>query len=58
MAFYDLPLHELQTYQPAARSRGTSTNSGRRAWQRHDAIRWMPASRLRTSACARSIPST
>ncbi len=57
MAFYDFPLHELQTYQPTARSRGTSTNSGRRAWKRRGAIRWMPASWLQTSACAPSKPS-
>ena len=58
MAFYDLPLHELQTYQPAREEPGDFD----RFWQeslaearRHplDAV-----SRLRTSACARSRPST
>ena len=58
MAFYDLPLHELQAYLPAARNRGTSTCSGKRAWQKRASIRWMPVSRRRTSACVPSRPST
>ena len=59
MAFYDLPLHELQTYQPAREE----PEDFDQFWQESLAearrsIRWMPASRLRTSACAPSRPST
>ena len=58
MAFYDLPLHELQTYQPTREEPEDFDQFWRESLAEAANIRWMPASRLRTSACARSRPST
>ena len=59
MAFYDLPLHELQTYQPTREEPGDFDQF----WQESlaDARQHPLDARfcgLRTSACARSKPST